>query len=238
MLLFLTEQGYSVVLPEKLQTGKWNVYRFVSSTHSWLLFLPWGYILYQLTCRSAKSPLKLVSRFADKPEIATLHDNFLWAPARVLVPLLSLIFFVSKNKFFFYFFNEYVHQLVISCERRHSAKTFPDHKYLGTRVRDDGTIGEWVSKNWCWIIGLKLYSLLKICFCRYKWMTYGEVSTARSAIGSGLVLHGIPKARYIHFFPQIFSWIVSSISDCSHCLKNLNRDLALDYTSSTGLSGS
>ena len=23
----LTEQGYSVVLPEKLQTGKWNVYR-------------------------------------------------------------------------------------------------------------------------------------------------------------------------------------------------------------------
>lgn len=25
--MFLAEQGYSVVLPEKLQTGKWNVYR-------------------------------------------------------------------------------------------------------------------------------------------------------------------------------------------------------------------
>ena len=28
---------------------------------------------------------------------------------------------------------------------------------------------------------------------RYKWMTYGEAGTARSAIGSGLVYHGIPK---------------------------------------------
>nr|GEW00733.1 long chain acyl-CoA synthetase 6, peroxisomal-like [Tanacetum cinerariifolium] len=46
----LAEQGYSVVLPEKLQTGNWNVYR------------------------SALSPLKLVSRFHDHPEIATLHD--------------------------------------------------------------------------------------------------------------------------------------------------------------------
>lgn len=26
-VVFLAEQGYSVVLPEKLQTGKWNVYR-------------------------------------------------------------------------------------------------------------------------------------------------------------------------------------------------------------------
>ncbi|KAI5649107.1 hypothetical protein M9H77_35112 [Catharanthus roseus] len=117
---FFAEQGYSVVLPEKLQTGKWNVYR------------------------SAKSPLKLVSRFADKPEIATLHDNFL-----------------------------------------HSAKTFPDHKYLGTRVRDDGTIGE------------------------YKWMTYGEVSTARSAIGSGLVLHGIPKGSCVGlYFINRPEWLI------------------------------
>jgi len=30
-------------------------------------------------------------------------------------------------------------------------------------------------------------------FCRYRWMTYGEVGTARAAIGSGLVQHGIPK---------------------------------------------
>ncbi|GJT70709.1 long chain acyl-CoA synthetase 6, peroxisomal-like protein [Tanacetum coccineum] len=49
------EQGYSVVLPEKLQTGKWNVYR------------------------SAFSPLKLVSRYQDHPAIATLHDNFVHA---------------------------------------------------------------------------------------------------------------------------------------------------------------
>ncbi|PON76407.1 2,3-dihydroxybenzoate-AMP ligase [Parasponia andersonii] len=49
---FALGQGYSVVLPEKLQTGKWNVYR------------------------SARSPFKLVSRFADHPEIGTLHDNF------------------------------------------------------------------------------------------------------------------------------------------------------------------
>ena len=28
---------------------------------------------------------------------------------------------------------------------------------------------------------------------RYKWMTYGEAGTARTALGSGLVNHGIPK---------------------------------------------
>ncbi|KAH9682772.1 Long chain acyl-CoA synthetase 6 (peroxisomal) [Citrus sinensis] len=42
---YALEQGYSVVLPEKLDTGKWNVYR------------------------SSRSPLKLVSRFPDHPEI-------------------------------------------------------------------------------------------------------------------------------------------------------------------------
>lgn len=52
---FFLEQGYSVVLPENLQTGKWNV------------------------LRSVCSPLKLVSRFRDHPEIATLHDNFVHA---------------------------------------------------------------------------------------------------------------------------------------------------------------
>jgi hypothetical protein len=30
--------------------------------------------------------------------------------------------------------------------------------------------------------------------CRYRWMTYGEVGAARTAIGSGLVQNGIPKA--------------------------------------------
>ncbi|KAK3418558.1 hypothetical protein EUGRSUZ_H04493 [Eucalyptus grandis] len=48
----LNERGYSVVLPEDLRTGKWNVYR------------------------SARSFFKLVSRFTDHPDIGTLHDNF------------------------------------------------------------------------------------------------------------------------------------------------------------------
>ncbi|KAE8706199.1 Long chain acyl-CoA synthetase 7, peroxisomal [Hibiscus syriacus] len=52
---FLYEQGYSVVLPEKLQSGKWNVYR------------------------SARSPFKLLTRFLDHPDIGTLHDNFVRA---------------------------------------------------------------------------------------------------------------------------------------------------------------
>ncbi|KAL3507916.1 hypothetical protein ACH5RR_033298 [Cinchona calisaya] len=117
---FVSEQGYSVVLPEKLHTGKWNVYR------------------------SAHSPLKLVSRFANKPEIATLHDNFV-----------------------------------------HSVKSLPDHRYLGTRVRDDGTVG------------------------KYKWITYGEASTARSAIGSGLVSHGIPKGSCVGlYFINRPEWLI------------------------------
>ncbi|GKA24741.1 hypothetical protein Tco_0710774 [Tanacetum coccineum] len=47
-----TYQRYSVVLPEKLKSRKLNVYR------------------------SARSPLKLVTRFPDHTEIETLHDNF------------------------------------------------------------------------------------------------------------------------------------------------------------------
>lgn len=31
-------------------------------------------------------------------------------------------------------------------------------------------------------------------------MTYGEVGTARTAIGSGLVQHGIPKASMSNFY--------------------------------------
>ncbi|KAL9389848.1 hypothetical protein Peur_018453 [Populus x canadensis] len=108
---FFSEQGYSVVLPEKLQTGKWNVYR------------------------SARAPLKLVSRFPDHPEIGTLHDNF----AR-------------------------------------SVETFRDYKYLGTRIRVDGTVGD------------------------YKWMTFGEAGTARTEIGSGLIYHGIPKGSTIGIY--------------------------------------
>lgn len=108
---FVSEQGYSVVLPEKLHTGKWNVYR------------------------SARSPLQLVSRFPDHPEIATMHDNFV-----------------------------------------HAVDTFRDYKYLGTRIRVDGTVGE------------------------YKWMTFGEADTARTAIGSGLIYHGIPKGSGVGLY--------------------------------------
>lgn len=108
------------MLPEKLQTGKWNVYR------------------------SARSPFKLVSRFPDHPEIGTLHDNFV-----------------------------------------HSVDTFRDYKYLGTRIRVDGTVGE------------------------YKWMTYGEAGTARSAIGSGLIYHGIPKESCVGlYFINRPEWII------------------------------
>ncbi|GMP56471.1 hypothetical protein CsSME_00020946 [Camellia sinensis var. sinensis] len=117
---FFYEQGYSVLLPEKLQTGKWNVYR------------------------SARSPIKLLNRFPDHPEIGTLHDNFV-----------------------------------------RSVEAFRDYKYLGTRIRVDGTVGE------------------------YKWMTYGEAGTARSAIGSGLVYHGIPKGACVGlYFINRPEWLI------------------------------
>ncbi|KAF6162775.1 hypothetical protein GIB67_029044 [Kingdonia uniflora] len=108
---FVAGQGYSVVLPEKLDTRKWNVYR------------------------SARAPLQLISRFLDHPEIATLHDNFV-----------------------------------------HAVETFQDYKYLGTRIRVDGTVGE------------------------YKWMTYGEAATARTEVGSGLVYYGIPKGASVGLY--------------------------------------
>ncbi|PKU68467.1 long chain acyl-CoA synthetase 6, peroxisomal-like [Dendrobium catenatum] len=117
---FVYGQRYSVVLPEKLQTGKWNVYR------------------------SARSPLKLVSRYPEHPDIGTLHDNFV-----------------------------------------HAVDTFCDHKYLGTRIRADGTVGE------------------------YKWMTYGEAGTSRSAIGSGLLYHEVPKHGCIGlYFTNRPEWII------------------------------
>jgi long-chain acyl-CoA synthetase len=48
--------GYSVVLPEKLSTGKWQVHR------------------------SIKSPLQLLDHWPDHPEIQTLHDNSVYNP--------------------------------------------------------------------------------------------------------------------------------------------------------------
>ncbi|KAG6533778.1 hypothetical protein ZIOFF_007653 [Zingiber officinale] len=117
---FALAQGYSVVLPEKLQTGKWNVYR------------------------SARSPLKLVSSFPEHPDIATLHDNF-----------------------------------------EHAVETFRNYKYLGTRIDMDGTVGE------------------------YKWMTYGEIGSSRTAVGSGLIYHGIPKGACIGlYFINRPEWII------------------------------
>lgn len=75
----IAEQGYSVVLPEKLQTGKWNVYRYCYLLHSQrlnCLMKLLKNVLFMFCDRSATSPLKLVSRFPDHPEIGTLHDNF------------------------------------------------------------------------------------------------------------------------------------------------------------------
>ncbi|XP_047250631.1 long chain acyl-CoA synthetase 6, peroxisomal isoform X2 [Capsicum annuum] len=116
----LSCQGFSVVLPEKLQTGKWNVYR------------------------SARSPLKLVTRFPDHPEIGTVHDIFV-----------------------------------------NSVQTFQDYKYLGSRIRVDGTVGE------------------------YKWMTYGEAGTARTAIGSGFHYYGLqPGARVGLYFINRPEWMI------------------------------
>ncbi|KAE8817794.1 long chain acyl-CoA synthetase 6, peroxisomal-like [Hordeum vulgare] len=113
-------QGYSIVLPEKLQTGKWNVYR------------------------SAESPLRLINRFPATPDIGTLHDNFVYA-----------------------------------------VETFTDCRYLGTRVCADGAVGD------------------------YKWMTYGEASTSRTAIGSGLIYHGISEgARIGLYFINRPEWII------------------------------
>lgn len=108
------------MLPEKLHTGKWNVYR------------------------SAHSPLKLVSKFPDHPEISTLHDNF-----------------------------------------SRAVDAFQDYKYLGTRIRVDGTVGD------------------------YKWMTYGEAGTARTTIGSGLIFHRIPKGSSIGlYFINRPEWLI------------------------------
>ncbi|CAK9259791.1 unnamed protein product, partial [Sphagnum jensenii] len=121
---FYLVDGYSVVLPEKLSTGKWHVYR------------------------SARSPLQLVDHWAEHPEIRTLHDNFVY-----------------------------------------SSKAYADEKCLGSRIRDDGTVGE------------------------YRWMTYGEVGAARTAIGSGLVQNGIPKGSCVGLYminrPE---WVVTELA--------------------------
>nr|CBX25302.1 hypothetical_protein [Oryza brachyantha] len=67
----------------------------------------------------------------------------------------------------------------------YAVETFRDCRYLGTRVCADGTVGD------------------------YKWMTYGEASTNRTAIGSGLIYHGIPEgARIGLYFINRPEWII------------------------------
>jgi acyl-CoA synthetase (AMP-forming)/AMP-acid ligase II len=45
--------------------------------------------------------------------------------------------------------------------------------------------------------------------CSYKWMTYGEASTNRTAIGSGLIYHGIPEGACIGlYFINRPEWII------------------------------
>ncbi|KAK7859157.1 long chain acyl-coa synthetase 6 [Quercus suber] len=110
---FFIDHGYSIVLPEKLQTGKWNVHRLLEG---------------------------LMIKF---------------------------------------------HRFHQQQEFRHAVETFRDYKYLGTRIRVDGTVGE------------------------YKWMTYGEAATARSEIGSGLIYHGIPKGSCIGlYFINRPEWLI------------------------------
>ncbi|KAJ7527777.1 hypothetical protein O6H91_16G070400 [Diphasiastrum complanatum] len=57
-LPYADQNGYTVTLPEKLHTGKWNVHR------------------------SKQSPYRLVDSFLGHPEIQTLHDNFVYAAQR------------------------------------------------------------------------------------------------------------------------------------------------------------
>lgn len=46
----------------------------------------------------------------------------------------------------------------------------------------------------CHFLWIFWYLMLRNLTCyRYKWMTYGEAGTSRSAIGSGLVYHGIRR---------------------------------------------
>lgn len=68
----------------------------------------------------------------------------------------------------------------------HAATTFQDLKYLGTRIREDGSVRE------------------------YTWITYGEAGAARMAVGSGLVLHGIPKGSCIGlYFMNRPEWVIA-----------------------------
>jgi hypothetical protein len=58
-----------------------------------------------------------------------------------------------------------------------------------------------------WQLFIHLFCL---CICRYKWMTYAEVGAARTAVGSGLVQNGIPKASFLSSLYHI--WRTNKLS--------------------------
>ncbi|CAI0460061.1 unnamed protein product [Linum tenue] len=68
---------------------------------------------------------------------------------------------------------------------QHAVENYRDYKYLGTRIRQDGKIGD------------------------YMWMTYGEAGTAREAIGSGLRYNGLDKGACIGtYFVNRPEWLI------------------------------
>ncbi|CAI7778685.1 unnamed protein product [Closterium sp. NIES-53] len=107
---FVKPEGYSVVLPEKLADGKWNVYR------------------------SVRSPFKLVDSF-PQANIKTLHDNM-----------------------------------------EHAASLYADEPCLGTRVRPDGSVGD------------------------YEWITYREAAELRTAVGSGFIRLGLQRGEKVGLY--------------------------------------
>ncbi|KAF9618831.1 hypothetical protein IFM89_002699 [Coptis chinensis] len=159
---YVYEQGYSVVLPEKLHTGKWNVYR------------------------SARCPLKLVGRFPDHPEITTLHDNFV-----------------------------------------HAVETFQDNKYLGTRIRVDGTVGEYGRSNLQPFYPPKPEDIATICY------TSGTTGPPKGAVLSheNLIANTSGTSISVKFFP---SDVYISYLPLAHIYERANQVMSVYYGTAVG----
>lgn len=59
---------------------------------------------------------------------------------------------------------------------------------------------QWGSKQLNYLFHTHLFCILLLipillALLRYKWMTYGEAGTARTAIGSGLIYYGVPRVN-------------------------------------------